>query len=363
MFAHHLWVDRRNTASTARKPLLSQLHTLLQRRAGKWTLLRDDESPSTHLPAKLNGEDEAAEVLLGSGDGMAASQDISSDDDGLTLKETGLLALEFCTLWFLANYFAASCLEYTTVASSTILASTSSIWTLLSGSLMRVERFTLRKFLGVTASLAGVALISMVDVSGETDENRGTFPHKSPRELAIGDTMAFVSAVLYGFYAVFMKKRIGDESRVNMPLFFGLVGLANVFLLWPGFIILHYTGVETFQLPPTRRILTIVLVNSASSLVSDFCWAYSMLLTSPLVVTVGLSLTIPLSLVGQILLDKQYAGVWYWVGAVVVVCSFVFINREERADEEGLQGGEGIEDLRHSLSSVRRSLSRRDDGD
>lgn len=297
------------------------------------------------------------------GDSMHQSTELGgrNEEEGLTLRETAHLALEFCILWFSANYFAASCLEHTTVASSTILASTSSIWTLLCGSLLRVERFTLPKLLGVCASLAGVVLISLVDVSGDTDENRGSFPHKSPKELAVGDVMALVSAVLYGFYAVFMKKRIGDESRVNMPLFFGLVGLWNTFLLWPGFIILHYTDIESFQLPPTKRILTIVLVNSASSLVSDFCWAYSMLLTSPLIVTVGLSLTIPLSLVGQIVLDGQYASVWYWVGAAIVVLSFIFINREDRRDEvEGvLEGQEPVVDLRGSFQSVRMSLSRR----
>lgn len=361
MFLHHLWADRSNAVS--KKPILAQLSDLLSRRAGKISLLRDHESSSS-ASLKSHGrssDSEAAEVLLG--DSMQASQSldaIDSDDEGLTLRETAKLALEFCILWFLANYFAAACLEYTTVASSTILASTSSIWTLLSGSLMRVERFTVKKLIGVCASLAGVVLISMVDVSGETDENRGSFPHKTPRELAIGDVMAFVSAVLYGFYAVFMKKRIGDESRVNMPLFFGLVGLWNTFLLWPGFFILHFTGVESFSLPPTSRILVIVIVNSLSSLVSDFCWAYSMLLTSPLIVTVGLSLTIPLSLVGQIVLDAQYASVWYWVGAVIVVMSFVFINHEDRRDEEeGTQGAEPIVDLRQSFQSVRQSLSRR----
>lgn len=362
MFLHHLWADRAN--ATTHQPLLSHLHSFLQRRAGKWSLLRDHESDSgsTHSSNKNHERgDEAAEVLLG--DDVQQSQELASmraDEDGLTLKETAKLALEFCMLWFLANYFAAACLEYTTVASSTILSSTSSIWTLLCGSILRVERFTLRKFIGVCASLSGVALISMVDVSGETDENRGSFPHKTPRELAIGDVMAFVSAVLYGFYAVFMKKRIGDESRVNMPLFFGLVGLWNVFILWPGFVILHFTGIESFQLPPTSRILIIVIVNSASSLVSDFCWAYSMLLTSPLIVTVGLSLTIPLSLVGQIVLDAQYASIWYWVGAIVVVMSFIFINHEDRKDEEeGLQGAEPIVDVRQSFHSVRQSLSRR----
>lgn len=364
MFLKHAWDDRGN--SIAHEPLLAQIRDLLQRRVGRYKLLRDHESGSNSSIASKSSRDRgsaATSLLLG--DEMGESQEIEEvlkeEQEGLTLMDTMKLSLEFCMLWFLANYFAAACLEYTTVASSTILASTSSIWTLLAGTIMRVERFTLRKFAGVCASLVGVILISTVDVSGETDEHRGSFPHKSPRELAIGDTMAFVSAVLYGFYAVFMKKRIGDESKVNMPLFFGLVGTANVLLLWPGFFILHWSGIETFQLPPTEKIFTIVMVNSASSLVSDFCWAYSMLLTSPLIVTVGLSLTIPLSLVGQMVLDKQYSGPIYWVGAVIVVMSFIFINREDTKDEEeGLQGqGVDVEPILSPLFNRESFHSRR----
>ncbi|KAI4932876.1 hypothetical protein J4E85_003278 [Alternaria conjuncta] len=368
MFLHHLWVDRHrpNSARQHRQPLLAHARDLLQRRAGKWKLLREHETPSSSSASNKARNDEATEVLLSSS--LHGSQSFASgkpggqdEDDGLTIRDTAKLALEFCLLWFLANYFAAACLEYTTVASSTILSSTSSIWTLLLGSIMRVERFTLLKFLGVLASLGGVALISMVDVSGETDENRGSFPHKTPKELAIGDVMAFVSAVLYGFYTVFMKSRIGDETKVNMPLFFGLVGLSNILLLWPGFIILHLTGIEPFELPPTSRILNIVLINSASSLVSDFCWAYAMLLTSPLIVTVGLSLTIPCSLVGQMLLDSQYASALYWVGAAIMVLSFLFINHEDRKDEaEGLQGADdAVTEVQRGFQSIRQSLSRR----
>jgi solute carrier family 35, member F5 len=196
-----------------------------------------------------------------------------------------------------------------------------------------VEHFTLKKLVGVLASLAGIILISSVDMSGKTDENRGSFPHKTPREITIGDSMAVLSALLYGIYVILMKKRVGDESRVNMPLFFGFIGLFNVLALWPGLIILHYTEVEKFELPPTRRILTILLLNAASSTISDFCWAFSMLLTSPLIVTVGLSLTIPLSLIGQIIIDSQYVTFTYWVGAGIVLLSFIFINHEESKDE------------------------------
>lgn len=53
-----------------------------------------------------------------------------------------------------------------------------------------------------------------------------------------------------------------------------------------------------------------------------------MLLTTPLVVTVGLSLTIPLSLVGEMIQYGQSSSFLYWVGAVVVVLSFVFVNHE-----------------------------------
>lgn len=211
-----------------------------------------------------------------------------------------------------------------------------------------VERFTVRKLLGVIASLTGIFLISRVDISGTSDEHRGSFPHKTTAEIIVGNAMAAFSAVLYGVYTIVMKRQVGDESKVDMRLFFGLVGLCNTLLLWPGFFIFHFTGFETFEFPETSRIWMIILVcycsfaemvsigtdviqvNAIISLVSDICWAYSMLLTTPLVVTVGLSLTIPLSLVGQIFLNSQYSSAMYWIGAAIVFFSFVAVNHESK---------------------------------
>lgn len=73
--------------------------------------------------------------------------------------------------------------------------------------------------------------------------------------------MAFASAIVYGIYIVVMKKKVGNEDRVNMPLFFGLVGFFNLIFLWPGLFILHFTGVESFTLPPTGKVWMIVLVS------------------------------------------------------------------------------------------------------
>lgn len=172
-------------------------------------------------------------------------------------------------------------------------------------------------------------MICSVDLfATDTDEHRGDFPSKSPSEMAIGDVLAFASAIMYGFYAVFMKKRVDSESRVNMPIFFGFVGLFNILCLWPLFLILHYTGLEPFHLPPSSRVTTILLSNSAASLISDYFWAYAVLLTSPIIVTVGLSMTIPLSLIGQVVINSQTAPVVYWIGACVMLLSFILINME-----------------------------------
>lgn len=74
-----------------------------------------------------------------------------------------------------------------------------------------------------------------------------------------------------------------------------------------------------------------------------------MLLTSPLVVTVGLSLTIPLSLVGEMVQYGQYSSMLYWIGAAVVILSFLFINHES---QEETDGSKADEDGRQEIAAV-----------
>ncbi|KAH9904792.1 hypothetical protein F4778DRAFT_730788 [Xylariomycetidae sp. FL2044] len=302
---------------------------------------REGSLPSERAKTQQDEEEEsltAGDRLLVDDEGSLEAMDLGPRpaEKKLSLRETAKLSLEFCMIWFLGNYFASACLEYTSVGSVTILTSTSSVWTLVFCALVRIEPFSARKLAGVLASLAGIVLISTVDLAGaDNDDDRGNFPHKTQAQIAIGDAMAFFSAVVYGVYVVVMKTRVGNEDRVNMPLFFGLVGCFNIVFLWPLFPILHYTGIEPFELPPSGKIWSIIMLNSISSFISDISWAYAMLLTTPLVVTVGLSLTIPLSLIGEMIQYAQYSSFVYWIGAGIVLLSFIFINRESQEDEEG----------------------------
>lgn len=313
-----------------------------------------------HLEDTVDTEDSESAAFIGHTKSPSPSltdTDANGQGKHLGIAPTARLSLTFCFLWFGANYFAMSCLQHTTVASATILTSTASFWTLLIGALTGTEIFTWRKLLGVLGSLVGIILISQVDLAAPSaDSETGglllrlvkkslsvraedTFPDKSSSEIALGDALALLSAIIYGVYTVTLKKTTMKAlpRSLNMPLFFGLVGVFNLILLFPMFPVLHYTKLERFQLPPSRRIWTILLVNSVSSLLSDICWAYAMVLTSPLVVTVGLSLTIPLSLVGEMVLQGHYEGWVYWLGAAVVVGSFLFVDHEEREEEEATE--------------------------
>ncbi|KAM5467478.1 hypothetical protein MauCBS54593_005448 [Microsporum audouinii] len=278
-----------------------------------------DEETDGRLPQET-GDTNAQEQHV-----MAAT---SVSNGKLGFKDTAKLSLEFCIIWFVANYFAMACLQYTSVASTTVLTSTSGVWTLIFGAAIGVERFTVRKCIGVLTSLFGIFLISRVDISSSSDSNKSSFPNKPPAEIILGNFMAAFSAVLYGVYTTLMKRRVGDESRVDMRIFFGLVGVFASVILWPGFIVLHYTGIEPFTLPPTRFVFLIVLVNAIISFASDICWAFALLLTSPVIVTIGLSLNIPLSLLGQIIIQHKYATGMYWLGATLVFVSFIVVNYE-----------------------------------
>lgn len=67
----------------------------------------------------------------------------------LSTTETIKLSFAFCILWFCANYTTNASLAYTTVGSSTILSSTSGLFTLAIGALFHVERFSIVRVIAV----------------------------------------------------------------------------------------------------------------------------------------------------------------------------------------------------------------------
>eukprot|EP00658_Telonema_sp_P-2_P025943 TRINITY_DN20466_c0_g1_i1.p1 TRINITY_DN20466_c0_g1~~TRINITY_DN20466_c0_g1_i1.p1 ORF type:complete len:206 (+),score=29.65 TRINITY_DN20466_c0_g1_i1:191-808(+) len=143
----------------------------------------------------------------------------------------------------------------------------------------------------------------------------------------IGDLLALLSAVFYGAYTTTLKWCLPNESRYYMGMVFGFVGVWNMVLMWPGLMIIDATGIEPFELPPTWFVLGALAINAAvGTNLSDVLWAKSVVLTSPLVATLGLSMTIPVALVYDLVIKGEPFSGMYLGGAGLVVLGFVVSN-------------------------------------
>lgn len=255
------------------------------------------------------------------------------DDEEVPVYETVKLALQFVILWFTANFVTNSSLSYTLVALQTILSSTSSFFTLIVGYLYGVERINLNKVVGILLSFGGVFIVTKIDSSDASS----TPTTSTPMMIMMGNILALSGALVYGIYTILLKHKITKENStkertLDTHLFFGFVGLFCLALMWPIILVLHFTAVERFELPSTSRVCWLLSANAFITFISDFCWCKAVLLTSPLTVTVGLSLTIPIAMVGDWFIKGFQVNFWYLAGATIVTLGFLVINMDEKED-------------------------------
>lgn len=269
---------------------------------------------------------------------LVPKDDRSADAKRLSLSDTVKLSAEFCILWFSANFVTNASLSYTSVASQTILSSTSSFFTLFVGALCHVETINRVKIIGSLVSFLGIMLVTRSDSRHSTNpinnQPSGSDTTDETIKTLLGNILALAGALLYGIYSTLLKRKVKDESRINMKIFFGFVGLFTLMFLWPSMLLLHYMQWETFELPSTNRVICIIVTNCLITFISDFCWANAMLLTSPLTVTVGLSITIPFAMFGDFIFKHKPMTLLYLMGAMLILGSFFIINKN--SEEENL---------------------------
>jgi len=71
-------------------------------------------------------------------------------------------------------------------------------------------------------------------------------------------------------------------------------------------------------------------MNGLISLLFEICWTKSVLLISPLIASVGLGLSVPLSLIADYVFYQKIYDPRYYVAAVCVVAGFISANVKTR---------------------------------
>ena len=198
------------------------------------------------------------------------------------------------------------------------------------------DRSTAFKVAGVLACWAGNVL-AVVDAAGPTAAATGGGGGGGGESGGLhattgGALLCLCSALLYACYTVLLRAL----APTDLLLFFGLLGAFNALALAPLVAVLHVTGAEDLSrlgLAGGGGILGCLLLKGlADNVLSDTLWAKAVLLTSPAVATVGLSLTVPIAIASELVLprgwlvDPSPPTPLRLAGALLVVAGFVGIS-------------------------------------
>jgi len=180
------------------------------------------------------------------------------------------------------------------------------------------DSITILKVFSVISCIIGVIVVALFGNNNDNSSQTNVF----------GLIMVSVSALTFAIYEVALGKMVSHTTSTSLSksvLILGFIGIWTSILLWPFFIIFHYTGVETFELPYNNNLLALILT-VILDLVLNTALLVGVQLCGPLFMSIGSLMTIPVS----VIIDKifnHYVLPWpSFLGIFLIVLGFVGIN-------------------------------------
>ena len=205
------------------------------------------------------------------------------------------------------------------------------------------EKLRASKIFAVAVAIIGVLVVAYGDTApskhGSKSGGGAGGPNAPDKEeasnRALGNIVIGIGSVLYGFYEVLYKKVAcppdgcsPGRGMIFANTFGSMIGLFTLSVLWIPLPLLHYTGIEPFELPRGEAAwMMIISVLANATFSGSFLVLIS--LTSPVLSSVAALLTIFLvALVDQLLpppLNSPLSGAAI-AGGGLIIAAFLLLS-------------------------------------
>lgn len=251
---------------------------------------------------------------------------------GFILKTSLCLSI----LLTLPSYIWYLSVNLTTMSNLTAIYNTGCFFAYLFSIIMLHDRIVAAKVGAVLLCMLGV--LSMACWPQGTDDSGDNVINDSHNGTWVGIAVSSFGAALYGFYEVYYKKYASPSQPTILfaNTITGAIGIVTFFVLWIPFPILHFSGVETFELPDLTTFKYILAIASMSVIYNATFMAV-IALVNPVFAAVGVMLTVPAVAITDILVTGVMVPPSTIVGSLLILIGFIILNRhvgnEEKIDQ------------------------------
>jgi solute carrier family 35 protein F5 len=244
-------------------------------------------------------------------------------------------AMHIAPVLFIANWAFNAALGSTSVASSTVLVSTSNVFVFVLAVLLKDEQFSIWKLAGVILGVMGTCLTALHDFQNhDPDDLADDCAVDGCDHVVWGDTLSLVAAVAYGAYAVQVRVLCPEnEDLYSMQLLLGYIGLITLLPLLP-FAVYFWLQVDM-----TTSVLSLIVVKGVFDFViSEWLHFRAVVLTNATTATVGLGLSIPLAFFADWVVGKaNIASPLSLIGAGAVTIGFLMVNLGNKMEMQEIE--------------------------
>jgi drug/metabolite transporter (DMT)-like permease len=240
-----------------------------------------------------------------------------------------------------ASWYVA--VDLTTPSDLTAIYNCSAFFAYVFSIMLLHDKLRIDKAVAVAVAIAGVLIVAY----GDTSEPKGAGPHggasgggpQDDGNKAQGDTRTVgnlvigMGSVLYGLYEVLYKKwacppegTSPGRGMIFANTFGSLIGLFTLTVLWIPIPILHFTGLEPFELP-RGRAAGLLFISTISNAVFSGSFLVLMSLTSPVLSSVAALLTIFLvAITDAVLHPGQHLSAAALGGGSLIIAAFLMLS-------------------------------------